>query len=107
MEIVSTKTLDENNVEQTKFMKGGCVEIGLLVRNIAMTGKTATTAITIYDLLNVLVNSTQMENYNLPANSTELCFHCSLTSSARLSLLEFTSIRYQGIHFDNLSARYP
>jgi len=78
VEIISMKTVDENNVEQTKFMKGECVGIELLVRNIAMTEKKATIAITMYDLLNVLVNSTQMEDYALPATSTELHIHCFL-----------------------------
>jgi len=79
VEIVSIRTVDRNYVEQTKFTKGSVVGIELSVQNMAMIEKTATITVSIYDSLNVLVNSTQIYDCELPPNGTILYIHCPLT----------------------------
>ena len=98
VKIVSVKTIDRNNVEQTKFTKGSRVGVELSVRNIVMIEKKATITITIYDSLNVLVNSTQIDDYELPANGTNLYIHCFLaipkwasTGDAVVSVCAYTA----------------
>ncbi len=78
LEITSIKTVDRNNVEQTKFTKGSLMGVELSVRNIAMTEKKATIAVTIYDSLSVSVNSTQIDDCKLPANGTITNINCFL-----------------------------
>ena len=62
VEIESVKTVDENDTEQLKFTWGSNVGIMLALRSIAMTERNATVTLTIYDSLNNLVNSTEVEN---------------------------------------------
>lgn len=98
VEIVSIKTVDENNVEQTKFMRGDSVGVELAVRNIAMTEKKATLTTTIYDLLNVPISSKEIADYKLPPNSTILYITCFLsipewasTGNATVSACAYTA----------------
>ena len=98
VEVVSVKTVDRNNVEQTKFTKGSPVGIELSVKNIAMVEKKATITVTIFDSLNVLVNSTRVDDYKLPANGTILSIHCFLiipkwasTGDATVSACAYTA----------------
>jgi hypothetical protein len=70
VEIKSIKTISENHIEQTEFSKGGSVGIELTLLNIAMTEKTAVIAITLYDSSNHTVNSTEIDNFVVPANGT-------------------------------------
>jgi len=57
VEIVSIKTLNENNVEQEKFAITQNVIIELGLKTIAMTEKTATLTVTTYDSLNRSLNA--------------------------------------------------
>jgi hypothetical protein len=75
-EIISIRTINENNTEQTRFAKGASVGVELLIRNIAMVPKKATIAMTIYDFLNIPINSTQIEDYEVPANGSIISIRC-------------------------------
>lgn len=74
VEIVSIKTINENYMEQEKFMRWSYVGIELLLRNIAMTEKKITLAATIYDCLNTPLNSTEEDFELQPGNTTTYCF---------------------------------
>jgi len=75
VEIVSIKTVNENYVEQTNFMKNSFVGIELTLRNIAMTEKSATLAITIYDSLNILIDSAEINDFVVQPNGTLVYAH--------------------------------
>jgi len=70
VEVVSIRTVNENYVEQTEFMKGSYVGIQLGLRNIAMTEKNATLLITLYDSLNIQINSTEIDDCSLQPNGS-------------------------------------
>ena len=70
VEIVSIKTLNENNVEQEKFAITQNVIIELGLKTIAMTEKTATLTITTYDALNRSINAAEKDNVVIPPNET-------------------------------------
>ena len=60
MEIVSIETM-----VQEKFTRGSYVGIELVLRNIAMAKKKITVAVAIYDCLNTLLNSKEIEDFEL------------------------------------------
>jgi len=70
VEIVSVKTINENHIDQEKFVRESYVGIKLALRNIAMTEKTATLTVTIYDCLNTPINSTKSNDFVLQPNGT-------------------------------------
>jgi hypothetical protein len=75
VEIVSVRTVDENQADQTRFPKGSYVGVELSIRNIAMVSKQATITMTTYDFLKVPVNSTEIENYQIPANESAISIY--------------------------------
>lgn len=68
VEIVTLKTINVEYEEQAVFPRANPMGIELTVRNIAMTAKTTTLAVTIYDSLDVLVNATQLNDFVVPPN---------------------------------------
>jgi len=78
VEVVSIKTVNGSYIEQTEFTKGSYLGIELSLRNIAMTEKKATLSITIYDSLNVQINSTEIEECNLRSNGSVSYIDCFL-----------------------------
>jgi hypothetical protein len=70
VQITSLKTINEEGVEQTQFNREQSVGVDLTLKNIAMTDKTTTIAITMYDSLNISINSLQIGNFIVPANET-------------------------------------
>jgi len=70
IEIVSLKTVNENHMEQEGFPRGNFVGIKLALRNIAMTEKKTTLAVTIYDYLGTYVNATELNNFAVQPNET-------------------------------------
>lgn len=64
--IVSVQTIGENYTCQKTFIRGGLIGIAVDLRNIAMTKKTITLSIAIFDSLNVLINSTEITEFELP-----------------------------------------
>jgi len=78
VEIVSIKTVNKNGVDQEKFMTGTDIGIELVLRNIAMTVKKATITVAIYDHLNMPLNSTILNNFELTPNGTLVPVHFSL-----------------------------
>jgi len=78
VEVVSIKTVNESYIEQTEFTKGSYVGIELSLRNIAMTEKKATLSITIFDSLNVQINSTEIKDCSLRPNGSISYIHCFL-----------------------------
>jgi hypothetical protein len=84
IEIVSIRTLNAEGLEQEKFALKGSLQAELTVRNIAMTEKIATIALSIHDNSNAPVNSTEL--VNLPFQHGENLIHTLLGihESARL-----------------------
>jgi hypothetical protein len=85
VEIVSIKTINENYVEQEKFMRWSHVGIELVLRSIAMTEKKITLAVAIYDCLNTPLNSTE-EAFELHLGNTTAYFFLYIPKSACVSL---------------------
>ena len=71
VEIVSIET------NQEKFTRGSYVGIELVLRNIAMTEKKITVAGAIYDCLNIPLNSTEIEDFELQPDD-EVPVYCFL-----------------------------
>lgn len=78
VKIVSIKTTDENYMYQEKFTRGSYMGIELGLRNIAMTTKKITLAATIYDHLDVFLNSTEINDLELQPNGVLIYAHCFL-----------------------------
>jgi len=78
LEVVSLRTLNENNAEQTEFGLGDYVKAELGIINIAMVEKKATLSATIYDNLNVSIASERVDNYIIPPNSSITYVYFSL-----------------------------
>lgn len=53
IELIKVETVDIHNVSKTAFMKGEDMHFRLTVKNIAMTDKTATLTLDVYDNLNI------------------------------------------------------
>jgi hypothetical protein len=70
VEIVSLKTIGENHAMQEEFIRESNVGIELSVRNTALTEKTATLTVTIYDCLGISVNATELSGFIVPPNGT-------------------------------------
>jgi hypothetical protein len=70
IEIVSLKTMNENHTEQEEFTRGSYVGIELALRNIAMTEKTTTLIVTIYDYMGTFVNETELNDFVVQPNGT-------------------------------------
>jgi hypothetical protein len=78
VEIISVRTINEDYLNQDSFMREGYVGIDVVLRNIAMTEKIATLTITIYDYLNVYVDSTELKDFTVPPNSIPIHTYFSL-----------------------------
>jgi hypothetical protein len=70
VEIVSLKTMSENYTEQEVFMREANIGIEVGVRNIAMTERTATITVAIFDSLNINVNAAELNDFVVPPNET-------------------------------------
>jgi hypothetical protein len=70
IQIVSLKTINENHTEQEEFTRGSYVGIELVLRNIAMTEKTTSITVTIYDCLGTFVNATEKSDFVVQPNGT-------------------------------------
>ncbi len=86
VQIVSMRTVNENLIEQTKFTRGSLVGIEVVLQNIALTEESVTLAITIHDHLNVLINSTEINNFVVQPNGT-LVYAYRFLSIPRSALL--------------------
>ncbi len=75
VEIVSAKTVNEQLVDQTEFMRGNYAGVELTLRNIAMTERNATLTVTVYDPLGVRVDSMQMIDFTVKPNATPVTVH--------------------------------
>jgi hypothetical protein len=70
VDIISIKTLNPNHIIWEEVTKGGPMEVEIGLRNIAMTEKNATIAITILDSLGLFVGSKELSGVIVPANGT-------------------------------------
>jgi len=70
VEIVSMRTINQDFINQENFTRESIVGIELFLRNIAMTEKIATLTVTIYDCLDVYINSGEINNFKVPPNGT-------------------------------------
>jgi hypothetical protein len=70
VEIVSINTVNLYHVSQEEFSRGGYVGVELGLKGISMTPKTASLTVAAYDLLNNLINSTELDNFLVPPNET-------------------------------------
>jgi len=78
VEIVSLKTMNENLVAQDKFTRDTNVVVEIVLENIAMVEKTTTVTVTLYDNLNVRINSTELSDVVVQPNEVLLYVHFSL-----------------------------
>jgi hypothetical protein len=86
VEIASLKTVDEMCKTQDKFARGSNLWIELIMRNIAMTEKVATLAITVYDGSNASINSTRLSDFIVQPNGTLVTVYFSLYISRNTNL---------------------
>ncbi|MEM3536395.1 MAG: hypothetical protein QXF44_01330, partial [Candidatus Bathyarchaeia archaeon] len=70
VEIVSLRTINETRFEQESFVRGSVLGVEVALRSIAMTEKTATLTMAVYDNLNVCVNATALHDFAVPPNET-------------------------------------
>lgn len=70
VEIILINTINESCEEQMNFTRCSNVGVQLGLKNIAMTDKTATLTITIYDSLNTPINSTEINDFVIQPNET-------------------------------------
>jgi hypothetical protein len=97
VEIVSIKTTDENYMERDEFTRGNDVGVELTVRNIAMTERTATLTVTIYDFLGIWVNSTQLDDFLCLPNETSYAhFFLYIPNSAHVGQATVYACAYTG-----------
>jgi hypothetical protein len=78
VEIMSLVTMNENLVAQDKFARGTNVVVEIVLKNIAMVKKTTTLTVTLYDNLNVRINSTELSDVVVQPNEVPLYVHLSL-----------------------------
>jgi hypothetical protein len=71
IELLYIKTTDANNALKTTFLKGEQMGFRVGVKNIAMTDKTATLAVSATDELNAPVGTIKLENEVVPPGETE------------------------------------
>jgi len=86
VEIVSLKTVDEMCEAKDKFVRGSNLGIELILRNIAMTEKVATLAITVYDSSNAPINSTRLSDFIVQPNGTLVTVYFSLYLPRNINL---------------------
>jgi hypothetical protein len=70
VEIVYLRTISEEYVEQSAFSREDNVGIELVIHNIAMTERTATLTVAIYDQLGFFVNSAELNDLVVQPNGT-------------------------------------
>ena len=78
VEIVSIWTINENLQPQTRFAKGTCVGVAMVLRNIAMTPKKATLTLVVYDCENQPIADTMLEDVEIELGETSLHVVCKL-----------------------------
>lgn len=78
VEIVSLETIDENYVNCEKFTRGTQVGVELVLRNIAMTEQKVTLAIAIYSQLDIIINSTEINDFGVQPNGVPVHAYCFL-----------------------------
>jgi hypothetical protein len=78
VEIMSLVTMNENLIAQGKFTRGTNLAVEIVLKNIAMVEKTTTLTITLYDSLNVRINSTELNDVVVQPNEAPLYVHLSL-----------------------------
>lgn len=101
-EIVLIRTVNESYAEQAKFARKSFVGIELALQNIAMTERKTTLTITIYDSLNLSINSMEVKDFavqpngvlvyayyflSIPENATTgdaFVYACAYTASVKL-----------------------
>jgi hypothetical protein len=66
--IQSIRTINEDFVEQSEFMRGGRFGVELTIRNIAFTEKTTTITLTVYDELGMAIQFAEIRNLVIPPN---------------------------------------
>jgi len=70
VEIVSIRTVNLNRISQEQFPRGNFMGVELGLKSISMTSKTTCLTVSIYDMLNSLVNSTELNDFVVPPNET-------------------------------------
>jgi len=78
VEIVSIWTINENLQPQTRFAKGTCVGVAMVLRNIAMTHKKATLTLVVYDCENQPIADTMLEDVEIEPGETSIHVICKL-----------------------------
>ncbi|MCJ7759616.1 hypothetical protein MUP59_00535 [Candidatus Bathyarchaeota archaeon] len=66
VELISARTLDENLNERSTFGLGGYVGVEITLRNNAWTPKTTRLGVTLFDELNVPIDSFEVTSFALP-----------------------------------------
>jgi len=78
VEIVSIWTINENLQPQTRFARGTCVGVEMVLRNIAMKTKMATFTLVVYDCESHPIANTTLEDVGLEPGETSIYVLCEL-----------------------------
>jgi len=78
VEIVSIWTINENLQFQTRFARGTCVGVEMILRNIAMTPKKATFTLVVYDIESQPIADTMLEDVEVEPGETSIHILCEL-----------------------------
>jgi len=78
VEIISIWTINENLQPQTRFAKGTCVGVAMVLRNIAMTPKKATFTLVVYDSGGQSIANTALEDFEVEPGETSIHVICKL-----------------------------
>jgi hypothetical protein len=79
VKLLSVKTTGENVTDQNHFGRGGDMGLVITLRSIAMSLRNATIAIAVRDQLNVVVNSSTIQDFIVPPNEEIVTIYCKAT----------------------------
>lgn len=98
VKLLSVRTIDENLTHRSYFGIEGDVGLELALRNVAMTVRTVTIAVTIKDELNVPVSQLQISNYKAQPNEKLIRLYC------KLRIPDFTHVGEATVYVSALTA---
>jgi PKD repeat protein len=78
VEIVSIWTINEKLQPQTRFARGTCVGVEMVLRNIAMTPKNASFTLVVYDSESQPIANTALEDVEVKPGETSISVLCKL-----------------------------
>jgi hypothetical protein len=79
VKLLSVQTIDENLTYRDYFGRGGDVGLEIALRNIAMTLRNTTLALTIQDELSIVVNCSLVQDFSVQPNNKTVFLYCKAT----------------------------